>query len=76
MHIATPYPASHARPRQPPSPQLPYARRRPPRVRAQIFGRCVASANSPAALAEKGLRQWLALGVPPDKLVLGLPWYG
>lgn len=40
----------------------------------QIWGSCVASANTPLALLERGLEQWLQLGVPADKLVLGLPW--
>ena len=40
-----------------------------------MYGQCVAAANSPAALVEHGLRQWLELGVPRSKLVLGLPWY-
>ena len=48
------------------------ASRRPP---PQMYGQCVAAANSPAALVERGLRQWLELGVPRSKLVLGLPWY-
>ena len=42
----------------------------------QIYGQCVAAANSPAALVGRGLGQWLDLGVPASKLVLGLPWYG
>jgi hypothetical protein len=42
----------------------------------QILGRCVASANSPLDTVRKGVQQWLDLGVPPHKLVLGLPWYG
>lgn len=41
---------------------------------AQIFGRCIAGANSPLDLVRRGLQQWLALGVPASKLVLGLPW--
>lgn len=41
---------------------------------AQIWGSCVASANSPLALVRRGLRQWLELGAPAEKLVLGLPW--
>jgi di-N-acetylchitobiase len=40
----------------------------------QIWGRCVASANSPLALVRRGLQQWLQLGAPRSKLVLGLPW--
>lgn len=44
--------------------------------RLQILGRCIASANSPIDTVRKGVQQWLDLGVPPHKLVLGLPWYG
>lgn len=40
----------------------------------QIWGRCVASANSPLALVRRGVQQYLDLGVPASKLVLGLPW--
>lgn len=40
----------------------------------QIWGSCVASANAPLALVRRGLGQWLELGVPANKLVLGLPW--
>lgn len=40
----------------------------------QIWGSCVASANTPLALLERGLEQWLGLGVPAAKLLLGLPW--
>ena len=43
-------------------------------VHAQVWGSCVASANSPLALARHGLEQYLQLGVPADKMVLGLPW--
>ena len=43
--------------------------------RAQIWGSCVASANTPLALMQRGVDQWLGLGVPADKLVLGLPWW-
>jgi hypothetical protein len=45
-------------------------------LRAQIYGTCVASANSPAPLVARGLHQWLDLGAPASTLVLGLPWYG
>ncbi|KAI3428045.1 hypothetical protein D9Q98_006431 [Chlorella vulgaris] len=45
-------------------------------TQSQIWGRCVASANSPLALVQRGLQQWLQLGAPRSKLVLGLPWYG
>lgn len=43
-------------------------------ARTQIWGSCVASANTPLALMRRGLAQWLGLGIPADKLVLGLPW--
>lgn len=43
-------------------------------VAPQIWGSCVASANSPAALVRRGVQQWLELGIPAHKLVLGLPW--
>ncbi|KAK9841972.1 hypothetical protein WJX81_002090 [Elliptochloris bilobata] len=45
-------------------------------MQSQIWGRCVASANSPLALVRRGVQQYLDLGVPASKLVLGLPWYG
>ena len=40
----------------------------------QIWGSCVASANSPLAQARHGLEQYLQLGVAAHKMVLGLPW--
>ncbi|KAF6266769.1 glycoside hydrolase superfamily [Scenedesmus sp. NREL 46B-D3] len=43
---------------------------------SQILGRCIAGANSPLDAVRRGVRQWLSLGLPPSKLVLGLPWYG
>lgn len=45
-------------------------------MRSQIFGPCVASANSPPNLVLQGLANFTKLGISPDKLVLGLPWYG
>ena len=45
-------------------------------TRSQIFGRCVAAANSAPALDRHGLESFLSLGISPEKLVLGLPWYG
>lgn len=45
-------------------------------TRSQIYGRCVASANSPLSLSQLGIQQYLDLGIPASKLVLGLPWYG
>jgi len=45
-------------------------------MRSQIFGPCIASANSPPALIAQGMTAFLDLGIPADQLVLGLPWYG
>lgn len=42
----------------------------------KILGRCIASANSPIDTVRKGVQHWLDFGLPADKLVLGLPWYG
>eukprot|EP00882_Tetradesmus_deserticola_P018438 GHRQ01019805.1.p1 GENE.GHRQ01019805.1~~GHRQ01019805.1.p1 ORF type:complete len:197 (+),score=76.88 GHRQ01019805.1:1-591(+) len=43
---------------------------------SQILGRCIAGANSPIDAVRRSVRQWLSLGIPASKLVLGLPWYG
>lgn len=45
-------------------------------TRSQIYGRCIASANSPTQVAELGISQFLDLGISPNKLIMGLPWYG
>jgi len=45
-------------------------------MRSQIRGPCVASANSPPSLGHAGIVNFTKLGIPPSKLVLGLPWYG
>lgn len=39
-------------------------------------GRSRAWANSPLNQTAQGLKKFLQLGIPADKLVLGLPWYG
>jgi di-N-acetylchitobiase len=44
--------------------------------RSQIFDQCIASANSPLVNDINGISQFLGLGISPDKLILGLPWYG
>lgn len=44
--------------------------------RSQIFGTCVASANSALSTTAEGVEDYLKLGIPLNKLVLGLPWYG
>jgi hypothetical protein len=40
-------------------------------MRSQIFGPCIASANSPPYLVLQGLANFTKLGIPHDKLVLG-----
>eukprot|EP00118_Oscarella_pearsei_P015946 m.148468 g.148468 ORF g.148468 m.148468 type:complete len:357 (+) comp38498_c1_seq15:57-1127(+) len=45
--------------------------------RSQIWGPCVASANSPLPKTERGIEDFVTnLGIVSDKLVLGQPWYG
>ena len=44
--------------------------------RSQIYGPCVASANSALPQTASGIRDFLQLGIDPWKLVLGQPWYG
>jgi len=39
-------------------------------------GPCRALANSPLTNTFAGVREYLRLGVPASKLVLGVPWYG
>eukprot|EP00916_Digyalum_oweni_P017764 GHVL01029333.1.p1 GENE.GHVL01029333.1~~GHVL01029333.1.p1 ORF type:complete len:374 (-),score=18.52 GHVL01029333.1:66-1187(-) len=43
---------------------------------SQIFGDCIALANSPYNKTMQGLDGYLNLGIKPDHLVLGVPWYG
>lgn len=45
-------------------------------TRSQIYGKCIASANSPLAVAERGVTRYMQLGISPQKLILGTPWYG
>ena len=44
--------------------------------RSQIHGPCVASANSALETTATGLAQYVELGIPPSRLVMGAPWYG
>lgn len=45
--------------------------------RSQIFtGPCIAGANSNYIQTQEGVEAFINLGIPTNKLVLGLPWYG
>lgn len=44
--------------------------------RSQVFGSCVAWANSPFNMTLWGIQLYSMLGIPRYKMVLGLPWYG
>ncbi len=44
--------------------------------RSQIYGACIASANSALPTTAHGIHQYLQLGISADQLVLGVPWYG
>ena len=39
-------------------------------------GNCLAGANAALSNVRKGLINWINLGVPSSKLILGVPWYG
>lgn len=43
---------------------------------SQIRGKCIAGANSGFARTTAGVQRYLDIGVPADRLVLGVPWYG
>ncbi|XP_033108879.1 di-N-acetylchitobiase-like [Anneissia japonica] len=43
---------------------------------SQIYGDCIAMANSPYNKTVSGVEKFLKLGISTDKLVLGVPWYG
>lgn len=45
-------------------------------TRSQIFDACIAGANAPLAGMIAGLTEWLNIGIPASKLILGVPWYG
>jgi len=45
-------------------------------LRSQIFGPCIASANSPFLSVMAGITDFTNLGISRNKLVLGVPWYG
>ena len=43
---------------------------------SQILGPCIALANSPPIKTFQGLLEYINNGIPRDKLVMGVPWYG
>ncbi|XP_072016119.1 di-N-acetylchitobiase-like [Amphiura filiformis] len=43
---------------------------------SHMCGDCIAKANAPYEKTVKGIQLFLDLGIDPDKLVLGVPWYG
>jgi len=45
-------------------------------TRSQIYDACIAAANAPLAGTLYGLRRYFDVGVRPQQLVLGVPWYG
>jgi di-N-acetylchitobiase len=45
-------------------------------TRSAIYGRCIASANAPLSKMQRGVERHFDIGVAPNKLILGLPWYG
>jgi len=45
-------------------------------TRSQILDQCVASANAALPATRWGLKEYLTLGADPQKMILGVPWYG
>eukprot|EP01061_Rhynchopus_euleeides_P038226 TRINITY_DN6566_c0_g1_i1.p1 TRINITY_DN6566_c0_g1~~TRINITY_DN6566_c0_g1_i1.p1 ORF type:complete len:430 (+),score=150.24 TRINITY_DN6566_c0_g1_i1:103-1290(+) len=45
-------------------------------TRSQVFEQCIAAPNAALPLVERGVQEYIALGVDPQKIILGLPWYG
>lgn len=45
-------------------------------TRSQVFDACIAAANAPLYGALHGIERYLARGIPPSMLILGVPWYG
>jgi di-N-acetylchitobiase len=44
-------------------------------TRSQIFDACIAGANAALPDVKRGAQQWLDVGAPATKVVLGLPWF-
>eukprot|EP00957_Ditylum_brightwellii_P002062 158370-Ditylum_brightwellii.AAC.1 len=45
-------------------------------TRSQIFYDCTAAPNCPLSISKLGIEQYLALGIAPEKIIMGVPWYG
>ena len=45
-------------------------------LRSQVYDRCIASAGSGLPGIQLGIEQYVTLGVPKEKLVMGLTWGG
>jgi len=46
-------------------------------LQSQVFGECVAAANSPQWMIYEGIFDYMSnYGISADQLVLGVPWYG
>ncbi|KAF7665909.1 hypothetical protein LDENG_00127030 [Lucifuga dentata] len=43
---------------------------------SQIMGDCIAMANAPLSQTLNGYYQYLELNIDPQKLMMGVPWYG
>ncbi|KAK3589262.1 hypothetical protein CHS0354_008326 [Potamilus streckersoni] len=43
---------------------------------SQILGKCIAKSNSDYSRTKAGLTKFLNMGIAPNKMVLGVPWYG
>jgi di-N-acetylchitobiase len=43
---------------------------------SQVMGPCIAMANSPPIKTFQGILEYINNGIPRDKLVMGMPWYG
>lgn len=44
-------------------------------TRSQVFDQCLASANAPTPVVDRAIQRYSDIGIPPDKMILGLPWY-
>jgi di-N-acetylchitobiase len=45
-------------------------------ARSQVFDSCIAGPNAPLPGMIRGIERYFDLGIEPQQLVLGVPWYG